>query len=304
MSLKLTILGFHSATPRLNALPTSQILEVNNQLFLIDCGEGTQMQLRKHHISFGKINHVFISHLHGDHFFGLIGLISSFGLLNRTKTLHIHGPKGIKQIIELQLTISQSHLSFPLVFNELENNESELIWEDKDIEVRTIPLNHRIYTNGFLFLEKPGLLNLDMDSILKEPEIERCDYFNIKKGKNFIRKNGTEIPNLNLTLPPKKTASYAFCSDTSYHPHIIPLIKDVDLLYHEATFTKEHETLAYTTGHAFAEQAGKIAKKAKVKKLILGHFSSRYANYNEHLKEAKQVFENTFIAEEGLTLEI
>lgn len=302
MSFKLTILGFHSATPRVNAYPSAQVLELKNQLFLIDCGEGTQIQLRKHHISFGKINHIFISHLHGDHFFGLVGLISSFGLLSRTKTLHIYGPVGLKEIIELQLKISEAHLSFPLEFHELNSDKSELILDEKNIEVRTIPLKHRIYTNGFLFKEKIVLLNLNIDKILQFPEIERCDYLNLKKGKDFIKENGEIIPNNQLTLPPKKTYSYAYCSDTLYHPHIIPLLRSTDVLYHEATFCETHQELAITTGHSTAKHAAKIAKKAKVGKLIIGHFSSRYKDYFQHLEEAKQVFDQTILAEEGLEI--
>jgi ribonuclease Z len=299
MSLKLTILGYHSATPRINAFPTAQILEIKNHTFLIDCGEGTQIQLRKFKISFAKINHIFISHLHGDHFFGLIGLLSSFGLLSRTKPMNIYAPIGLKEIIELQLAISQSNMSFPLVFHELSNSISELICEDKNVEVYTIPLTHRIYTNGFLFKEKPSLHNLDLKAIEKYPEIERCDYFNIKKGKDFITKNGTVIKNNNLVLSPKKLLSYAFCSDTSYQPRIIPMLRNVDLLYHEATFTEQHKELAIKTGHSTAKQAAKIAKKAKVELLVLGHFSSRYKEYSTHHKEAKEVFENTVLAEEG-----
>ncbi len=302
MSLKLTILGYHSATPRINAFPTAQILEIKNHTFLIDCGEGTQIQLRKFKISFAKINHIFISHLHGDHFFGLIGLLSSFGLLSRTKPMNIYAPIGLKEIIELQLAISQSNMSFPLVFHELSNSISELICEDKNVEVYTIPLTHRIYTNGFLFKEKPSLHNLDLKAIEKYPEIERCDYFNIKKGKDFITKNGTVIKNNNLVLSPKKLLSYAFCSDTSYQPRIIPMLRNVDLLYHEATFTEQHKELAIKTGHSTAKQAAKIAKKAKVELLVLGHFSSRYKEHSTHQNEAKEVFENTVLAEEGKIL--
>lgn len=303
MSFKLTILGFHSATPRLNAHPSAQVLELKNQVFLIDCGEGTQIQLRKHRIGFGKINHIFISHLHGDHFFGLVGLISSFGLLSRKKTLHIYAPVGLKEIIELQLKISETQLSFPLEFHELKNLESELILDDINIEVHTIPLKHRIYTNGFLFKEKIVLRNLNIENITQYPDIQRCDYLNLKKGNDFVTATGTVIPNKLLTHQPKKTFSYAYCSDTLYHPNIIPLIQATDVLYHEATFCETHLELAITTGHATAKHAAKIAKKAKVGKLILGHFSSRYNDYFQHLAEAKQVFDNSILAEEGLVID-
>jgi len=216
--------------------------------------------------------------------------------------MNIYAPIGLKEIIELQLAISQSNMSFPLVFHELSNSKSELICEDKNVEVYTIPLTHRIYTNGFLFKEKPSLHNLDLKAIEKYPEIERCDYFNIKKGKDFITKNGTVIKNNNLVLSPKKLLSYAFCSDTSYQPRIIPMLRNVDLLYHEATFTEQHKELAIKTGHSTAKQAAKIAKKAKVELLVLGHFSSRYKEYSTHQNEAKEVFENTVLAEEGKIL--
>jgi len=216
--------------------------------------------------------------------------------------MNIYAPIGLKEIIELQLAISQSNMSFPLVFHELSNSISELICEDKNVEVYTIPLTHRIYTNGFLFKEKPTLYNLDLKAIEKYPEIERCDYFNIKKGKDFITKNGTVIKNNNLVLSPKKLLSYAFCSDTSYQPRIIPMLRNVDLLYHEATFTEQHKELAIKTGHSTAKQAAKIAKKAKVELLVLGHFSSRYKEYSTHQNEAKEVFENTVLAEEGKIL--
>lgn len=304
MSVKLTILGCHSATPRVEAHPTSQVLEIKNHTFLIDCGEGTQIQMRRYKVSFAKINHIFISHLHGDHFFGLIGMLSSFGLLSRTKTMHIYAPVGLKEIIELQLKISQSKVSFPIEFHELNSPESTLIYEDKNVEVYTIPLTHRIYTNGFLFREKTDLRHLNMRNIEKYPEIESCDYLNLKKGNDFILKNGDIISNSELTLPSKKPLSYAFCSDTSYQPRIIPLISKVDLLYHEATFLKEHEELAIMTAHTTAEQAAKIAKKAKVSRLIIGHFSNRYKNYSAFLKEAQHVFYHTELAEEGKVYEI
>lgn len=302
MSLKLTILGSHSATPRVEAAPTAQVLEIKNHTFLIDCGEGTQIQLRKYKISFATINHIFISHLHGDHFFGLIGLLSSFSLLSRTKTMHIFAPIGLKEIIELQLKISESRIGFPLEFHELSNPKSECIYEDKNVEVHTIPLSHRIYTNGFLFKEKPDFQHLNMSAINQYPEIERCDYFNLKKGKDFIQSDGQIIPNSLLTTPPKKPLQYAFCSDTSYQPRIIPLITNVDLLYHEATFTSKDEELAIKTGHSTAQQAGKIAKKSKVGKLLIGHFSSRYKGFHDHLVEARKVFENTELASDGGTI--
>lgn len=301
MSLKLTILGCHSATPRVNANPTSQFLEIKNHNFLIDCGEGTQVQLRKYKVKFSKIKHIFISHLHGDHLFGLVGLVSTFRLLNRTTELHIYGPKGIKEIITLQLKLSNSWTHFPLLFHELSSDKSEIIFEDDKVEVSTIPLKHRVYTNGFLFKEKLGERNLDMNAISKFKEIEICDYQNLKIGRDFVLKSGEILKNETLTKNPTPPKSYAFCSDTAYFPEIIPLIKNASCLYHEATFLKDKANLATTTMHSTAEQAAEIAKEASVGELIIGHFSGRYKSKEVFLEEAKPVFENTVLAVEGET---
>ena len=299
MSLHLTILGCHSATPRVNAHPTSQYLEINNRHFLIDCGEGTQRQMRKYKIGFSKINHIFISHLHGDHFFGLIGLISTFGILNREKDLHIYGPKGIKEVTVLQLKISKSWTKYNIVFHELDSKESELIFEDDKISVHTIPLDHRVYTNGFLFKEKSKPRKLHIENIQQYDEIDTCDFHNIKAGKDFILSTGEVVPNSELTIDPPKPKSYAFCSDTAFKPGIVPIIKDVNLLYHEATFLKDREDLCEKTKHSTAEQAATIANEANVGKLIIGHYSSRYSNLKDFKKEAQTVFNNVELAEAG-----
>lgn len=304
MSLQLTILGCHSATPRVNAHPTSQYLEINNRHFLIDCGEGTQRQMRKYKIGFSKINHIFISHLHGDHFFGLIGLISTFGILNREKDLHIYGPKGIKEVTTLQLKLSKSWTKYQLVFHELESKESELIFEDDKVSVRTIPLDHRVYTNGFLFTEKEKPKKLDIEKIKQYSEIEICDYHNLKAGKDYVLESGEVIPNSKLTLEPEKPKSYAFCSDTMYKPDITPLINESTLLYHEATFLKDREDLAEKTKHSTAEQAAKIAYDANVKQLVIGHYSSRYPSIKEFKTEAETVFKNVDLAEAGKTFSV
>ncbi|MCL4135394.1 UNVERIFIED_CONTAM: hypothetical protein GTU68_065145 [Idotea baltica] len=284
MSIRLTILGCHSATPRINAFPTAQYLEINNRHFLIDCGEGTQRQMRKYKVGFSKINHIFISHLHGDHFYGLVGLLSTFGILNREKEIHIFGPKGIKEVTLLQLKISQSHAKYKMIFHELSSTESQLIFEDDKIEVRTIPLHHRVYTNGYLFIEK---------------EIDRADYLNIKAGKDITLASGKIILNSELTLPPPKPLRFAFCSDTSYKPDIVPIIKNTDLLYHEATFLDERQDLAAKTKHSTTKQAAEIAKKANVNQLVLGHYSGRYKDISEFKKEAQEIFTNTELAEPG-----
>jgi len=304
MSLTLTILGCHSATPRVNAHPTSQYLEINSRHFLIDCGEGTQRQMRKYKVGFAKINQIFISHLHGDHVFGLIGLISTFGILNREKPLHVYGPKGIKKLIEMQLQISQSHVKFELIFHELTSNKSELIFEDAKVEVHTIPLRHRVYTNGYLFREKIRQRNLNIEAIQQFDEIEICDYNNLKAGRDFTLSNGDVIKNEDLTFDPPKPLSYAFCSDTMYKPNIVEIIKESSLLYHESTFLSDREDLAVKTKHSTAEQAAKIAKAAHVEKLLLGHYSSRYSDIELFKQEALKVFDHVDLAEAGKTISI
>lgn len=297
--MKVSILGCYSATPRTITNPTSQVLEINNQMYLIDCGEGTQVQLRKHKIKFSRINQIFISHLHGDHFFGLIGLISTFSLLNRPNDLHIYGPKGIKEIILLQIKLSKSYTKYNLFFHELESNKSELIFEDDKIEVYTIPLKHRVYTNGYLFKEKPGLRRINIDAAT-EKNIDVCYFNKLKQGSDLKKEDGTVIKNETVTLDPLPTQSYAFCSDTVYNEEIIPIIENVDVLYHESTFLEQDIDKCIPTGHSTAMQAATIAKKAHVKNLILGHYSTRYSDINLFKKEADTIFESTFLADDGL----
>ena len=299
MSITLTILGCHSATPRINAFPTSQYLEINNSHFLVDCGEGTQRQMRKYKVGFSKINHIFISHLHGDHFYGLVGLLSTYGILNREKELHIYGPKGIKEVTLLQLKISQSHAKYKMIFHELTSKKSELIFEDDKVSVSTIPLTHRVYTNGYLFTEKEKPRKLNMLNISGYPEIGRADYLNIKAGRDFTLASGEIVPNAELTINPPKPLSFAFCSDTSYKPDIVPIIKNTDLLYHEATFLADREDLAKKTKHATSKQAAQIAKDANVNQLVIGHYSGRYKDISLFQKEAQEIFENTELAEPG-----
>lgn len=240
--------------------------------------------------------------MHGDHFFGLIGLISTFGLLGRTTDLHIYGPKGIKEIIILQLRLSNSWTNYALFFHELESNESEVIFEDEKVLVRTIPLKHRIYTNGFLFQEKPGERKLDIDAVLNY-EIESCYYQKIKNGKDIALEDGRIIPNAELTFDPIQPKSYAFCSDTVYYEAIIPIIENVDVLYHEATFLDSEENLATKTLHSTAREAARIALKAHAKQLILGHYSTRYESIELFKEEAETIFTEVLLAEEGKTFE-
>ncbi len=302
--MKLHILGCHSATPRSVAFPSAQVLEIGNELLLIDAGEGMQIQLRKYKHKFNRIKHIFISHLHGDHFYGLVGYLSTLRLIGREKEVHIYAPVGLKEIIELQFKITQTDINYPLYFHELSNPESELILETDKFTVQTIPLAHRIYTNGFLIKEKPALRKLNIDAVRKYPEIETWAYHNLKRGKDFVREDGSVIPNSELTLPPPPPKSYAYCSDTAYHPDMIPVIKGVDLLYHEATFLEADKNLAEKTKHSTARQAAQIAKDAGVKKLVLGHFSSRYPDETLFIKEASEIFPEVDIAQEGKTFEV
>ena len=295
MSTFLTILGFNSAIPTVNSSPTAQFLEMEERAFLIDCGEGTQVQLRKAKARFSKINHIFISHLHGDHCFGLPGLIASFRLLGRETPLHIYAPKGIKEMLETIFRITETHKGFELIYHELESKKSVKIFEDNRLEVFTIPLNHRIYCNGYLFREKPKERHLNMKEIAKYPEIETCDYHHLKLGKDFILSDGYVLKNEVLTTDPSKSVSYAFCSDTRYLESILPIIENVDVLYHEATFLHELKEMADYTGHTTALEAARIARKANVGKLILGHFSNRYHDLNVFTDEAREVFANTFL---------
>ncbi len=300
--MNLTILGCYAATPRSLTNPTSQVLEMKNRMFLIDCGEGTQVQLRKNKIRFSKINHVFISHLHGDHVYGLIGLISTFSLLNRQTDLHVHGPKGIKEMILLQLKLSASWTSYNLYFHELDSSESQVVFEDERVKVSTIPLKHRIYTNGFLFQEKNLERKLNIEAV-QQCGIETVYYNKIKYGGDITLDDGSVISNSEQTFDPPPAKSYAFCSDTIYDETILPYIKDVDVLYHESTFLESESHLCEKTMHTTATQAAAIAKLAGVKHLVLGHFSTRYDSTERFRQEAQKVFENVHLADDGKIFE-
>ncbi len=297
--MEVTILGCHSATPRVNARPSAQLLEMRGHLFLIDCGEATQIALRNANAKFARIKHIFISHLHGDHFYGLFGLVSTFQLLGREAELHIYGPKGIKEAVLLVLKLGGAYTPFPLYFHELSSKEPELLYEDEKVSVRTIPLQHRVYTNGFFFQEKEGERRLNMDAIKKYPEIAICDYQNIKNGKNIVLNSGKEISNDVLTFPPHRPQNYAYCSDTLYFEDLATDITGARVVYHESTFLKPNEALATKTMHSTAYQAGLTAHKANAEALILGHYSSRYNDLQLFKAEAEEVFQRVFLAEDG-----
>ncbi len=300
--MRLSILGCYSATPRAMTNTTAQVLEINNNMFLIDCGEGTQVHLRKHKIKFNRIKRIFISHLHGDHFFGLVGLISTFRLLTREADLHVYGPKGIKEIVTLQMKLADSWTNYNLYFHELSSKESELIFEDDTVEVHTIPLKHRIYTNGYLFKEKPHERKI-ISHAAEEANINVAYYRKLKQGFDVKNEDGVLIDHTLVTTPGKKPQSYAFCSDTVYKEDIIPIIKNVDVLYHESTFLDQHVHLTERTKHATAKQAATIAKKANAGTLLLGHYSTRYGSIKPFKDEAKLVFDNVELCEDGKTFD-
>ena len=301
--MKLTILGSGASTPKINNHTTSQLLKIKNHHILIDCGEGVQMQLRKFKINFSKINYILISHLHGDHYFGLIGLISTFRLLGRETDLNIYAPEGLQELINLHLKLSRSRLTYKIIFHNLKSKSQRIILDNKDFSVKTIPLSHRIYTNGFLFEEKFKERNIKKSKI-KEFDLKIDDIKKIKNGADFFLQNGKRIKNINFLENPKNSIRYAFCSDTSYHTNIIELISSVECLYHESTFLDSHSDLAKKTMHSTASDAAKIARAANVRKLILGHFSNRYKNQEDFLKEANVHFENVVLAIEGTEFDI
>jgi ribonuclease Z len=303
MAFELTILGSSSALPTSERYPTAQVLKASGRFFLIDCGEGTQMQIRKQKIAFGKIRHIFISHLHGDHYYGLIGLISTFNLLGLKNDLHIYSPAQLKDVLQPQLDFIKAGLRFNIIFHSLDFKKPQLIFEDKIIEVISFPLKHSINCCGFLFREKMKERNIKKEYVQKL-NIPIAQIKAIKQGAGFKTENGEIIPNEELTTPPPKPVSYAFCSDTAFYPPVIETIKNVSALYHEATFTEDMKKWAVKTSHSTALDAAKIAKMANAGKLIIGHFSSRYKTTELFLKEAQREFENTEVAVDGKTYPI
>ena len=300
MSFEVTILGSGAALPTSNRNPTSQYVQCNDRHILIDCGEGTQVQLRKYHVHIQKINHILISHLHGDHFFGLVGLLSSLHLLGRDKGLTIYGPEELEQIIRLQLEVGGAKLGFELQFIALNGKEDRLLYEDKLIEIRTFPLSHRIPTNGFLIREKPKERKLNADRF-EEAGLSLTLIPKLKLGVDVELESGEIIYADEYTYPAKPSKSYAFFSDTIFDERIVQYIKNADVLYHEATFLNDKLERAKQTFHSTAEQAAVIAKQAGVGKLLLGHLSARYDNGLKHMEEASKIFGNVRVVEDGET---
>jgi len=301
MSFSVSILGSSSALPTSERNLTAHLLNVNERFFLIDCGEGTQLQLRKYKAKISRLDHIFITHLHGDHTFGLPGLISTFNLLGRKKTLNIYAHPDLEHIIFQFLSFFIVQLSYPIKFHPLIFNSPQLILENGKMTVHSFPLKHRIPTCGFIFKEKPPLRKIRKE-LIEFYKISPKDIPDIKKGADFITEEGKCIKNEILTFEPGPAKSYAFCSDTSYTEDIISQISNVDVLYHEATFAHEDQALAQATQHSTAVEAAQIAKLANAKKLILGHFSARYKDVTHLLDQACQIFPNTMVAEDGLKI--
>lgn len=299
--LVLTILGNNSAIPAFGRHPTAQVLQTDNDSFLIDCGEGTQTQLTKYKIRRSKITAIFISHLHGDHYFGLIGLITSMSLLGRTQPLNIYGPTALEQIINLQLSVANTTLSFPLYFYSL--TEEKVIFDNNKITIECFRVQHRIECWGFLFNEKKKPRKVDADRA-KSHEIPEAYFGKLQQGEDYVTKRGTIIPNAEVTVAATKAKRYAYCADTIFDKDLVPKIKEVDVLYHEATYLKDLEERAASRYHSTTHQAATIAKLGDVKKLIIGHFSSKYETVDDFLKEAKEVFENTEMGLEGICYRI
>lgn len=303
LPFEVTVLGSSSATPTASRYPTAQVLNIHERLFLLDCGEATQIQLRRHKFKIQRIDHIFISHLHGDHYLGLPGLIGTLHLLGREKPLKIYSPPGLKEIIDTHHYYSQTYLNYELIFHVIENKSSEKIFEDDKITAETIPMNHRVPCYGFLFREKEYRRNVVKEKI-NEYNIPIQKIPSIKEGEDYVTADGKRIPNSELTTSPPASRSYAYCSDTLYNESFIEQIKDVNLLYHEATFADDMAHRAIETYHSTAKQAGIIARKANVKQLIIGHYSARYKELDILLKEAKNIFENTLLAIEGETYKV
>lgn len=297
------ILGCGSALPTLKHHSSSQVIEIRDKLFMVDCGEGTQMQLRRSRLRFTKINTIFISHVHGDHCFGLIGLISTFGLLGRTAPLHVYAPKEMEEILSMQIDFFCTALGYDVVFHGVETTEEKVIYEDRSLTVTTIPLLHRKPCCGFLFKEKQMLPHIRRE-VFDAYGVPLSQVNNIKNGQDWITEEGDVIPNKLLTKPSEPARSYAYCSDTKYMPELYKCIKDVDLLYHESTYMDEDSDKAILYNHSTAKEAAMVAKAADAKKLILGHFSARYEDEQLLLDEAKGVFENTFLANEMVFFDV
>lgn len=300
---KIYILGCGSALPTMRHNPSSQIVELRGKQFMIDCGEGTQLQLRRSKIRFTKLGHVFISHLHGDHCLGLLGMISSFGMLGRTAPLHIFAPAGYEDLFHKELEFFCDRIEYEVVFHPIDTEENKVIYEDRSVTVTTIPLNHRVPCCGFLFREKAGLPHIRREQI-DMYGIPISQINNIKNGQDWLTPDGEVIPASRLTMPADRPRSYAYCSDTRYNPNIAEMVKGVDTLYHEATYEERDQARAVKHFHSTATEAAQTARDAGARLLILGHYSQRYKNEDVLLEDAKKVFDNTVLARENAQFNI
>ncbi|MES2622488.1 MAG: ribonuclease Z [Bacteroidota bacterium] len=303
MHFEVTILGSNGAIAAFGRYPSAQVLNYNGNLFLIDCGEGTQFQMNKFGIKRGRLDNIFISHLHGDHFFGLIGLLVTFNLNWREHDLNIYGPQALEEIIRIHFKHSQTQLKYKINFYPVKADRPVVIFEDTSLSVETIILTHRLPTTGFLFKEKKSLRKIIPETIAKY-NVPHEKISAIKQGDDFIEEGGNRILNVEFTLEPPLPRSYAYCSDTIYTESFIDQIKGINTLYHEATFAEEHAARAEETFHSTSKQAAQIAKLAGVEKLLIGHFSARYENLSSLLSEGREVFKETYLAEEGKTFTI
>jgi ribonuclease Z len=301
MTFEVLILGCGAATPTAKHLPTSQLVNLHDKLFLIDCGEGTQMQLRRHKVKMQRIQHVFISHLHGDHYLGLVGLISSMHLLGRKNSLHLYGPPELEELIKLNLKVSQTYLEFPIVYHAIDGHDMNLEFEDKTLEVYSFPLKHRIPCHGFLFREKTKPPKVRKD-VIDEFRLVPSQILALKNRKEVLLETGEILNTANACIESAPPRQYAYCSDTMYWETLIPFIKESTVLYHESTFLDSELERAKSTFHSTARQAAKIARMANVNTLVLGHYSSRYNNEDDFLKQAKEEFTNVIASNEGMII--
>jgi ribonuclease Z len=301
MRFDVTTLGTGAALAARGRYPSAQLLNVRERLFLIDCGEGTQERLRQAQVNFGRLARVLISHMHGDHYLGLMGLISSMHLQGRNLPLDIHGPPELQEVVGLQLRVSRTHLRYPLRFHVVEHVSGSPVFRDERVEVTALALNHRIPSTGFLFREHPQPRRLRKEKVDQIPHYARNG---VKAGQDLVLPGGIIVPNAELTLAPPPQRSYAYCSDTAYSPELAPFLQGVDLLYHEATFLEALAVRAKETMHSTAKQAATLARDAHAGQLLLGHFSSRYKDVGMLHEEAVQVFPDTLMAEEGRTFQV
>ena len=298
---EINILGCGAALPTPHRLSSAQIVNIREKLFMLDCAEGTQMALRRSRLSFSHLQAIFLTHLHGDHTFGLLGMLSTFGLLGRIQDLHIYGPQDLQRIFQPQIDYFCADSPYKIFLHEIDTRTPQTIYEDRSVCISTLPLAHRVPCCGYLFSEKPTPRHIRRDMI-DFYHIPLSQINNIKAGMDWTDEEGHLIPNDRLTTPPEPVRSYAYCTDTTYRPQLVELLQGVTCLYHEATFAQEHSLLARKTHHSTAAQAAEIARQAQVHKLVIGHFSSRYKSEDILLREAQAIFSNTLLAEDGLKI--